>query len=319
MKIPVLIVGYARPEGVSRILEALKDYEANIYVSIDGQKSKVENTRKTEFDTVVENFLEQNPNKRIEFFQRSQNVGAAVNVIDSIDACFEREDQLIVLEDDLIVSEEFLNFVEISVPIMVNNVNVKMIAGTNPFSGSTKQDSLFWASYPVVWGWATSKSNWIEMRKAIFDQELSRANFNNIWTYNFFRAGKNQSLNGYVDAWDLPLAGSFHAHHWKTLIPPANLISNIGFDESATHTSENVWPLGLEIKHLTWNALKITDPTLDNSLCLNSKMEIEIYGIRRYHILSYMKSQILKIISKSKLDSLQSRIVITTNKKRYGE
>ena len=316
MKIPVLIVGYARPKGVLRILEALKHYEANIYVYIDGQKSLNKNSKQIEFEDVVKNYVRENPNKTIEYCHLSQNVGAAVNVITSIDACFETEQELIILEDDLIISTDFLRFVEIAMPIMKDNLKVKMITGTNPFYEKTTQNVIHWTTYPLVWGWATSKSNWIEMRQAIFNPKINRTNFRDRRTLNFFRAGKNQSLKGFVDAWDLPLAGSFHAQDWKTLVPPVNLISNVGFDEGATHTRENIWPLGLEINNLIWNEIEISDLTYDNSLCLDLEMEDKVYKIKKYHIFSHIKSQIIEKVSKSKINSLQSRINFISNTKR---
>ena len=318
MKIPVLIIGYARPEGVLRILESLKSYDANIYVFIDGDKKKETRPKKHEFENIISNYISNHSNKNLRYQFRSENVGAAVNVINSIDSCFENEEHLIILEDDLIIGSDFLDFIELSIPVMEANKNIKMITGTNPFPNKSTRNTFEWTSYPIVWGWAISKSNWIEMRHAIFEKTISNKNFVNRKTFNFFRAGKNQCLNGRVDAWDLPLAGSFHSYSWRCLIPPVNLVSNIGFDEGATHTTENMWPLGMEIEVFSREDFEQIDTTGNFEFCQDAKMENMIFKIKKRHIFSYMKSRVLQALTTSKTTPLKNRVTLVSNKNSLG-
>ena len=302
MKIPILIVSYARPHGVARILAELSNYDGKIYISVDGAKSSKNNKSEEEFKKVVQEFSINFKNMDIDLSIRPVNVGAAVNVVTSIDHCFEQEKNLIILEDDLVISQDFLDFVNLILPKVSDKNNIKMITGTNSFSNEGASPSLYWTTYPIVWGWATTKKKWQDLREAIFEKNFSRENFGSISSYHYFKTGKIRSLKGLIDAWDLPLAGTFHSKSWVCLIPPKNLISNIGFDKNATHTLSENWPLNMRIEQL--DSAKLDPYKLQSNNCLDKLMEKQIYRIRIRHVFSPIK-HLLELKSwNSKTDSL---------------
>jgi len=287
MNVPILIVSYARPEGVAQILNLLSQYDGKIYISVDGPKASNSNNLNNEFNKVVDDFVTRFKAKEIDFHIRTQNVGAAVNVINSIDYCFDQEENLIILEDDLILSQDFLQFANSMLPKIANQTNIKMITGTNSFSNQECERDLFWSTYPIVWGWATTKQKWQDLREAIFEKKFSRRKHGRLSSYYFFRSGKMGSLNGTIDAWDLPLAGTFHSNNWICLIPPQNLVSNIGFDRNATHTLNDKWPLNMPIETLSNENF---DPSkLRRNLCLDNEIEARIYNIKKRHVFSIVK------------------------------
>lgn len=302
MNIPILIVSYARPQGVARILAELSNYEGKIYISVDGVKSFNSKGYEEEFRQLVQDFSTKFENMDINLSIRPLNVGAAVNVVTSIDYCFEREKSLIILEDDLVISQDFLNFVNLILPKVSNNSDVKMITGTNSFSNEVASRDLFWCTYPIVWGWATTKNKWQELREAIFEKNFPNENFGNISAYYFFKTGKIRSLKGLIDAWDLPLAGTFHSKSWICLIPPKNLISNVGFDSNATHTFSENWPLDTRIEPL--NSAKINPLELRSSNCLDNKIETRIYRIKKRHAFSLIKHYLKPKSWQSSTDTL---------------
>jgi len=306
MNTAILIIGYARPIGIARILEKLNDYGGNIYISIDGPKIGKNVSHLDEFRRVIKDFKNRNPRTAIDFRVREKNVGAAVNVIDSIDQCFMKEEQLIILEDDLTFSNSFIEYIEHSIKILKANSDIKMITGTNPFVLQSKNN--LYSTYPIVWGWATTKDRWSEIRKAILEKKIENKNFKKRRMYNFFVAGKHQSLSGKVDAWDLPLAGSFHAYSWICLVPPVNLVTNHGFDSEATHTNFEVWPLGLVSETLTTKEIANLNFTHDKSLCIDSQMENFIYSIKRRHLFSPLKFRLNNLIKSPGANRLIERI-----------
>ena len=289
MRIPILIISYDRPEGVSRILNTIKEYDQEVFIFVDGDKKGKQLEQIDRFKRIINNFLKDKPNFRIDFRVRTGNVGSAINVIDSIDECFKKADRLIIIEDDLDFKNSFLNFVHLAFPILEANKNIKMITGTNPFPENSEENQIHWTRYPIVWGWATNRSSWLDMRQAIFQERLERRKFENRRTYSFFNVGKKRSLSVTVDAWDLPLAGNFHANSWQCLVPPQNLVRNIGFDASASHTFENEWPLGMPINETPIESINLVDTSKNPSLCLDEKMEKFIYQIKWRHNFSNFK------------------------------
>jgi hypothetical protein len=192
-----------------------------------------------------------------------------------------------------------------------------MIAGTNSFSNNSSDLNLFWSTYPIVWGWATTKDKWKDLRKALFEQNFSRVNYSSLSTYYYFRSGKMGSLNGLIDAWDLPLAGSFHSKNWICLIPPKNLVSNIGFDTSATHTIADRWPLRMPIESL--NSENLEPVNLSNNLCLDSEIERNIYRIKYWHLFSLVKQYLKPINWSPQTRSLSRRMLHARQNYQLGK
>jgi hypothetical protein len=62
----------------------------------------------------------------------------------------------------------------------------------------------------------------------------------------FWNTGKKRALKSQIDAWDVPLASGMRSMGYVSLVPPVNLVTNIGFDVNASHTSEFRWPLNLD-------------------------------------------------------------------------
>jgi hypothetical protein len=125
----------------------------------------------------------------------------------------------------------------------------------------------------------------------------------------FWRIGKSRALAGKVEAWDIPLAAQMHNSNYITLIPGNNLVKNSGFDENATHTSRNVWPLNLEISrnsNLNFQRIEVQD-----LINLNANFEREIFNIRLLSIVSYFSYRFLDLFRfRQPYQSLLSRVEI---------
>ena len=55
----------------------------------------------------------------------------------------------------------------------------------------------------------------------------------------YWLEGARRAYQGYVDVWDTALVALINSGPFFTLLPPTNLISNIGNDSVATHTGED--------------------------------------------------------------------------------
>ena len=185
--------------------------------------------------------------------KRNYQSGAAV--IRAINWFFSHVDYGLIIEDDLVVNETFIPYVKKSLPYLDENDRCLMICGTRLLPENS--DSATLSSYPNSWGWATSKEKWLTISKLIFDPmgKLKLIVKPSEWLYWY--VGKKRALLGISDAWDTPLAAGMWSKGFYSMIPPVNLVSNLGFDSAATHTLTPSWPLGLQTEEFRNQYVKL--------------------------------------------------------------
>ena len=278
-----LIVSYARKENVLRLVEqSINSGVKHIYISIDGPRNNEIREIQTALKTELEKKQESDPGKII-IWQRKSNMGSGASVIASLDWVFESEESIYILEDDLVISRDFFTFMDYGLDEMSNHRNLKIVSGTNPFEDVTR-GRMGKVSYPVSWGWATNRDNWKDLRKLIFNETSSNARSTKIRKIQFWKVGKRRALLGQIEAWDVPLASEMYKTAYYTLVPPTNLVRNIGFDQFAAHTSESIWPLDMQVNDLpNLESLIFSESELIN---LDENFETEIFKIQFRHSIS---------------------------------
>jgi len=297
MPFPVLIVGYRRVEELKLLaLECLKQDCSQLYIAIDGAKEGQGSLRE-DFEEVYRDLALLYPNQKISTWMRDHNLGSAASVITAIDWAFQSEEYLAIIEDDLVISPQLIDYW--STNIRKVSGNRVMITGTNAFSQFSVSKSTAITHFPVVWGWATTREQWESMREGIFSEKLVLPRELNLSLRGFLTTGRARALRGAIDAWDVPLSAWMFAGKYECLIPSVNLVSNIGFGKEATHTVSDSWPLNLEIEALS----SLEENWDDAHQCRNFDHEMTemVLGIKPKHAWSIIA------------DSISSRLKNTNN------
>ena len=125
---------------------------------------------------------------------------------------------------------------------------------------------------------------------------------------NFLEAGRTRAQSRLIDAWDVPLAAFMRAEGYRCLIPSVNLVSNTGYDQNATHTTTQKWPLGVAIE-------EVGNFEANYGQNYDLQMESLILCIKHRHVLSKLKLKFFALLKTKKSQNwllLQdfSRIVI---------
>ena len=108
-----------------------------------------------------------------------------------------------------------------------------MISGTNYLSFTKKSNQYFYSTHFIIWGWATWRDNWkkydVKMKswKNTKVKEKLRKRYSKD-VYNFLNYRFNQLINNYKDTWDIQWYFTCVENNWLSIIPRANLVSNIG-------------------------------------------------------------------------------------------
>jgi hypothetical protein len=280
---PVLIVTFARPEGLKKLLEVSYASGAReIYVAIDGPKNEVVAIQQVAIMKLIKDF-ETVKNLELKVWQRDKNLGAAVSVVTAVDWFFQNVSAGLIFEDDLIPSVDFFEFANSGLEKYEHNEEVWLISGSRMNPVIQNKITNDWSHYPMIWGWGTWKSRWSVMKSAFSSED----NFTNTHFFsprtNFWKVGAIRAKSGMVDAWDMPLAYFQWRHSKFSVIPPVNLVTNVGFDSAATHTSGDHFPLNHPIMNLPRSFQFQEKPDALSARKYDRELERELFGIRWRH------------------------------------
>jgi hypothetical protein len=277
---------------------ALSAEAKDIYVWVDGAKtgeiSQIQKTLLVELDEIKAAC----PDVRITVFRPTINFGAAASVMAACSILFSKVSKGIILEDDLEVDKDFFDTLANGIDMLKLDSDVWLVSGSRILETEENGD---WdlLNYPVGWGWGTTSDKWATIMKTLPRSE-SLKKIKKVKRRGFWKTGYSRATKGFTDAWDTPLAAIMVAHDKKCLIPPVNLVTNLGFDSYATHTVKSTWPLGLPRKSLPGS--KDSAINFERLKPNNMFYEKKIFRIRPHHALSPYYDWILRAlrIKKSK-------------------
>lgn len=240
---PILLIVFNRPHQTRIVFERIKEIKPrNLFIAADGPRptaKEVDNCIK-----VRQLFTEVDWDCRVHKLFREENLGCKKSVSAAIDWFFENVDEGIILEDDCLPELSFFRFCKELLDFYRDDNRIMMISGGNyQFGRNITEESYYFSRYTHVWGWATWKNRWklydINMEKwpgieknKFFNDILDQKEEARYWENIFNRVYKNR-----IDTWDYQLLFSSWVNHRLSIVPNVNMISNIGFDGSATHTN----------------------------------------------------------------------------------
>lgn len=246
MSVPVLLLVFNRPQQTARVVDVIKNWNiTRLYVAADGPRANrpedIELCERTR--SMV---LEKLGHLEITTLFREENLGCGRAVSSAIDWFFENEDAGIILEDDCIPNASFLPFCEQLLEHFRDERSVMMISGDNfLFDFPMQPDEYCFLRHSHVWGWATWSRAW----KAYDFELLSWPKVRNTsWLLEvcddhadaerYWRRIFDDVHSGANDTWDHQWNFAMWLHDGVSVTPGCNLVTNIGFHETATHTPE---------------------------------------------------------------------------------
>ena len=294
--IPVLVVGYLRPQRTAEILQILtKSNDRDVYVFIDGshEETKLLNM---EVKSIVEEFSR---TEKVTYKFSKINLGAGDAVPTGLDWVFREHntEALIILEDDCIPTQTGLNFFENSLGLL--NEKIALVCGSTYLPDLKGVQRL--CSYPLISGWMTTRVNWNLLRSyqyevsylKIFKKMLFHPQ--RIIECSYFLASLIRARKGKVQAWDSALALGMLLHDLKSIVPNVSLIDNVGKDLVATHTIKQQGETDTYFSAQP----EFLSPNLDLSkkaqLNLDHELKANFYKMRVRHLLSPLKSTLISL------------------------
>ncbi len=241
LKAPIVFFAYKRPEHTQRSLESLSQNigakDSKLFIYCDGIK-RIEDSPSVEL--VRQIVRSKQWCGTVHIIEREQNIGLANSVIHGVTELCNKYGKVIVLEDDLVLSPFFLEYMNKALDIYEQESRVIQISGYMfPVKLESVNDAIF-LPFTTSWGWATWQRAW-----KYFDPTMSgyallknnrelkyRFNLNN--SYAYFEM-LEQQINAKIDSWAIRWYLSTFIINGLTLYPIYTLVKNIGFDGSGTH------------------------------------------------------------------------------------
>jgi hypothetical protein len=241
---PIILFTYKRLDTLKQCINSLQkcpeSQESNLIIVCDfaakeSDIDKVDAVR--QFLPTITGF------KDVEIIERDENFGVDYNIIDGIQLMAARYKQFIVVEDDLVVTPDFLSFLNVSLDFYAKNTEVLSVSGftfVDKMPENYPYDGYF-AKRTCPWGWATwsdkiKEVDWeIQDKNDFLNSDKIQKDFNE-WGSDRSRMLTN-TLEGKVRAWDIRLDYHQFLNGSCTLYPIASKVENIGFgSEDASNT-----------------------------------------------------------------------------------
>jgi len=241
---PVAVFAFNRPVHLRNLLSSLSANVnaelTSVIVFLDGPRNDYDRHQQVEILNVLQGPY---PFKSLNTIVSPENKGLAISIRSGVAQILVDNPRVIVLEDDLIVSPSFLEFMNRGLEIYESRREVASIHGFQyPVKGDLREPVFFRGA--DCWGWATWRDRWDEVSfdsqrlvEEIKDSGMINA-FNLSGGMDFYGMLQGQA-NGDVDSWAICWHASMFLQNKLTLFPPSSLVQNKGNDGSGIHSGVN--------------------------------------------------------------------------------
>jgi hypothetical protein len=254
---------------------------SKIYIAIDGPKGEQDGLEQLELLDFLENL---NPdNCQIILWRRKRNLGIAISIISGLDWFFSHEEAGIIVEDDLKFDHAFVDFIFEGLEHFKHDRDVWLISGSNFVNQGDRQ--VQYVNYPIIWGWGTWSSRWAEIRQFIPELNVCYKEFRFSNVHFFWLIGLLRVKALVIDTWDIPIAYLMKSRAKYCVLPPVNLVSNMGYDHFSTHTNKNEFPLNFPIQDFAVGPETFLTSTPGKSSTNNRLFETSVFHIKVRHYL----------------------------------
>ncbi len=241
---PIALFTFTRLDTLKKVVESLKRNPlaaaSEIYIFSDAGRKPLENKAVE----LVRDYLKTITGfKNVHLNFSPANMGLAKSIITGVTGIVNEFGKVIVLEDDLIVSSNFLNFMNQGLDFYKKAHAVFSISGFSfPDLASPKyQWDAYFIPRGLSWGWATWKDRW---QKVDWDiKDFASFSNNPVEIEKFNQGGTDlfpmlkKQMEGNLDSWAIRWFYNQYKLGGLTAYPKTSKVLNEGFDAHATHTN----------------------------------------------------------------------------------
>ncbi|WP_316824803.1 hypothetical protein [Pedobacter miscanthi] len=263
---PIVLFIYNRPRHTQLTLIALASNElakrSDLYIYADGPKPKAGAADQEKISAVRLLAANAKGFKSVTVFERETNLGLANSIFSGVTEIISIKGKAIILEDDLITSPYFLEYMNEGLALFEADKQVGSInAHAELFLKSHKFPEYFLLDGADCWGWATWKDRWegFTLDPKLIKDELFKTNKLKEFEYGPHLNLLNLQIAKKIDTWDVQWHGFNVLKHRKGIFPKYSFIENIGLDGSGTHGDMTNKVFEVDSDALNQYKFKLTD------------------------------------------------------------
>jgi len=242
MNMQIALFVYNRLEHTKNTINALKRNDVSnvtLYVFSDGFKNSDDEKSVNQLRLYLKNI---EGFSKVIVTESNENKGLAKSIISGVTSVLKKHETVIVLEDDLVVSPYFVDYMRNGLLKYKDDRQVMSIAGYSyPIFSETLEDKsdTYFLKLTTSWGWGTWKDSWDFFEKDVdkivqnfSKDEIKEFNINNSENY-----WKQVLLNKskVIDTWAIFWYAAVYKNNGLTLFPKVSMVDNTGHDGSGTN------------------------------------------------------------------------------------
>lgn len=246
MYAPIIVFCYNRKEHLEKTLYALEKNrlanQSGIYIFADGSRGEKDKEAVEEVRDFLNDYRGKTCFKTIEVIESEKNKGLANSIIEGVSRIIEEYGKVIVVEDDLITSVDFLEYMNRSLDFYEKDEKVWSVTGyTLPLKGLKAYKEDVYLSYRASsWAWGTWKDRWETVDWDVKDfkelcQSKERQKQLNRGGREMFQMLKEQQ-EGRNNSWAIRWCYNQSKQNKYTVHPKYCKVRNIGGDGSGENS-----------------------------------------------------------------------------------
>lgn len=240
---PIVLFVYNRLDHLKLTIKSLKKNKeasnTDLIIYSDGPKNKLDKVNVYK----VRSFLKRVSGfKKKKIIYRVKNIGLANNIVNGINQTFRKYNKAIIIEDDILVSNVFLKFMNTNLIRYNKNKNVASIHGyCYPIKFKKNNEETFFLKGADCWGWGTWKRAWKEYNNNskylinLIKRKNLQREFDFNYSYPYLEMLKLTEKKNH--SWAIKWYASAFVKNMFTLYPKKSYVRNIGNDGSGTNSS----------------------------------------------------------------------------------
>lgn len=241
---PIVIFAFNRPNHLAELLKSLsrnKEFaQSELFIYVDGPRDNSDIKLVEETREVAKCF---SGVKAKNLIIRERNLGLGNSLKTGVTEVFKNSNKIIVLEDDLVVTNSFLKYMNLGLAKYETEPKVASIHGYCFGFDQPIKDPFFLRGADCL-GWATWKDRWESIN---WDPQklLNRIknlgqiqDFNLDGSHSYYSALKGETKRGF-HSWAIYWHATMFSQGRLTLFPGKSLVEYAGADGSGTHVVEN--------------------------------------------------------------------------------
>ncbi|MBL0300422.1 MAG: glycosyltransferase [Cytophagaceae bacterium] len=244
MPAPVIVFCYNRPEHLQSTVEQLKKcnlaQDSTVFFFSDGPKGQND---QNEVKQVRDYIRKVNGFKEIIIEISNENKGLANSVIEGVSKVISKFGSAIVLEDDILVSVDFLEFMNQALDYYFLDHRIYSISGYSYLLEKCNDaNGLNLVRRASSWGWATWNNRWesVDWSSEILEKILKDKKL----VTKLRTAGEDmpvmvkKQMLGVINSWAIRWTCQHLLNDAFCLVPRYSKVENIGTDGSGTNFTE---------------------------------------------------------------------------------